>query len=228
VIRAALFDWDGTLADTAEASYRCYVRTFAAFGIAFDREIYASSYSPNWYHTFRTLGLPEHRWPEADEAWLRNFADETVDLIDGARELFETLDERGVAIGIVTSGTRDRVRRELEMPGLAPHVRECVFGSDVAEKKPHPAALQLCIDRLSVEPSTATYIGDSPEDIQMARAAGVLSIAVPGGYPNREALLAAQPDILASSLHDVARIIGERSRPVEGMRPRLSANDGRP
>ena len=118
MIRAALFDWDGTLADTAEASYRCYVRMFSAFGIPFDREIYAQSYSPNWYHTFRTLGLPEHRWAEADEEWLRHFAEERVELIDGAREL--------------------------ELHGLTTLVKECVFGTDVEEKKPHPAALELC------------------------------------------------------------------------------------
>jgi len=204
VIRAALFDWDGTLADTAEASYRCYVRMFSAFGIPFDREIYAQSYSPNWYHTFRTLGLPEHRWAEADEEWLRHFAEERVDLIDGARELFETLDERGIAIGIVTSGSAPRVKRELEMHGLAPLIKECVFGTDVEEKKPRPAALELCMSRIGVDAQSTAYIGDSPEDIHMARAAGVYSIAVPGAYPNREALLAAKPDLLVASLGEVA------------------------
>ncbi len=183
------------------------MRLFTAFGIAFDREVYARSYSPNWYHTFRTLGLPEHRWAEADEAWLRHFAEETVGLIDGARELVEELDDRGVVIGIVTSGTRDRVRRELETHGLAPRVRECVFGSDVAEKKPHPAALQLCLQRLGLDASETAYIGDSPEDVQMARAAGVFSIAVPGAYPNREALLATQPDALVASLREVISLV---------------------
>ena len=207
MIRAALFDWDGTLADTAEATFRCYVRMFEGFGIAFDRDDYIRSYSPNWYQTFRTLGIPEHRWAEADEAWLREFAEENVDLIDGARDLIHGLDERGVAIGIVTSGTRERVKRELEAHGLAPRVRECVFGCDVADKKPHPAALSLCIERLGIAADEAVYVGDSPEDILMARAAGVFSIAVPGGYPNRNALLASKPDVVATSLFDVAKLI---------------------
>ena len=207
MIRAALFDWDGTLADTAEATYRCYARMFAGFGIDFDRDVYARAYSPNWYQTFRTLGLPEARWAEADEAWLRHFAEETIGLIDGARELLAMLNEQGIATGIVTSGTRDRVLRELDEHGVAPYVRECVFGCDVAMKKPHPDALLLCIDRLGIEVNEAAYVGDSPEDINMARAAGVFSIAVPGGYPNRDALLAAGPDAVVSSLHDVARVI---------------------
>src|SRR5689334_11367542 len=38
---AVLFDWDGTLVDTAEASYRCYVKLFDSYGLSFDREAFA-------------------------------------------------------------------------------------------------------------------------------------------------------------------------------------------
>ena len=208
--KAVLFDWDGTLADTAEASFRCYVRTFEELGIVFDRETYARTYSPNWYLTFRALGVPEERWGHADARWLAHFANEEVQLIDGARELLHSLVARGLATGIVTSGGRERVSRELEVHGLAAHVHECVFGSDVAQKKPHPEALELCLERLRVDPEHAVYVGDSPEDIAMARAAGVWSIAVPGGYPNRDALLAAGPDHLANTLHEVGELIDVR------------------
>jgi len=54
------------------------------------------------------------------------------------------------------------------------------------------------------------YVGDSPEDVAMARAAGVYSIAVPGGYPNREALLASRPDLLVESLGAILPVILSR------------------
>lgn len=203
MIKAALFDWDGTLVDTAEASFRCYVRMFDTFGIAFDRETYARTYSPNWYRTFEQIGLAPERWSVADERWLGFFAEETCTLIDGARELFEVLRERDIVAGIVTSGGRERVTRELAHHGLAAHVREAVFGCDVENKKPHPEALLLCLDRLGITARDAVYVGDSPEDIAMARAAGVFSIAVPGAYPNREALEAAGPDVVVASLAEV-------------------------
>lgn len=210
MIRAVLFDWDGTLADTAEASFRCYVRTFEELGIAFDRETYALTYSPNWYLTFRALGVPEERWGHADSRWLAHFAEERVELIEGARELLHSLVARGLATGIVTSGGRDRVSRELEAHGIARHLNECVYGSDVEEKKPHPAALQLCLERLRIRADQAVYVGDSPEDVAMAKAAGVFSIAVPGGYPNRDALIAARPDCIAGSLREVEELIDVR------------------
>jgi HAD superfamily hydrolase (TIGR01549 family) len=206
VLRAVLFDWDGTLADTAEASYRCYVRMFAELGIAFDRETYARTYSPNWYLTFRALGVPEEQWSAADTRWLAHFATEQVVLIDGAREVLETLTARGLATGIVTSGGRERVSRELEAHGLTPHLHECVYGCDVKEKKPHPEALLLCLERLRIRTEEAMYVGDSPEDIAMARAAGVRSIAIAGGYPNRDALVAEKPDLFTESLRDVLHV----------------------
>lgn len=208
MLRAVLFDWDGTLVDTAEASYRCYVRLFDELGVAWDRDTYARTYSPNWYHTFRMLGIPEERWPHADARWLAHFAEESVHLIDGARELLEAIEARGLAVGVVTSGSRDRVLRELDLHAVAMH--HCVFGTDVQQKKPHPEALLLCLDRLGVAAEDAVYVGDSPEDIAMARAADVFSIAVPGGYPNRDALLASRPDGFAESLHEVVGFLDGR------------------
>lgn len=210
MVRAVLFDWDGTLADTAEASYRCYVRMFAEFDIAFDRDTYARTYSPNWYVTFRALGLPEEHWSRADERWLAHFASEPVELLDGARDVLETLHARGIATGIVTSGGRERVSRELELHGVAPLVHASVYGCDVKEKKPHPEGLFLCLDRLGVRPRDAVFVGDSPEDIAMAKAAGVWSVAVSGGYPNRDALMAARPDAYSDSVRALVDIVDGR------------------
>lgn len=197
-LRAVLFDWDGTLADTAESSYRCYVRMFADFGIPFDREAYHRTYSPDWYHTFRCLGLPEERWADADERWLRYFAEETVALIEGARDALEALARRGVTQAIVTSGSRPRIERELVAHGLS--FAEVVCGHDTSRRKPHPDPLHLALTRLGVAPSEAAYVGDSPEDVLMARAANVFAVAVPGPYPNREALAAAGADVIAEDL----------------------------
>ena len=205
-MRAVLFDWDGTLADTAEATFRCFVRTFEAFAIRFDRETYARTYSPNWYLTFQALGLAQEHWPAADICWLTHFAEEEVVLIDGAREVLESLVARGVATGIVTSGGRERVSRELELHGVAPHIHACVFGCDVTQKKPHPEGLLKCLDQLGVDAGEALYVGDSPEDIEMARHAGVRSVAIPGGYPNRDALLAARPDVVLESLRELLEV----------------------
>ena len=212
MLRAVLFDWDGTLSDTAEASFRCYVRLFAELGVPFDRETYARTYSPNWYRTFRDLELPEERWPYADERWLALYAEEQVGIVPGARELLDLLAVRGIRAGIVTSGGAERVSREIERHRLGHRLGVRVFGSDVREKKPHPEGLLLCLKRMDLRPEDVVYVGDSPEDVLMAKAAGVRAIAVPGGFPNVEALRASNPYALVESLLDVAGLIDDPPR----------------
>ena len=102
------------------------------------------------------------------------------------------------------------MERELELHGLTSHLHERVYGCEVKEKKPHPEGLLLCLDRLRMHADEAVFVGDSPEDIEMARAAGVYSVAVTGGYPNRDALLAAKPDAYTDSLREVVDLIDRR------------------
>ena len=176
------------------------MRIFTDFGIPFDRDAYARTYSPNWYHTFECVGLPRERWSDADERWLAYFAEETVALIDGVREALDALGQRGIRRGIVTSGGRDRVSRELAAHGVHEHFEQVVYGNETERRKPHPDALHLCLERLGVPPQEAAYVGDSPEDVLMARAANVFAVAVPGGYPNRAALEAAEPNAMAENV----------------------------
>ena len=201
-LRALLFDWDGTLADSAAASFRCYSRLFEAFRIAFDHERFESTYSPNWYRTYAAVGLPEERWSEADALWLEHYAREECRLVPGAKEALTRGLEAGLVQGLVTSGSRERVARDLAATGLSGFFRTVVCGEDARRPKPHPDAMILALERLGVDRRHAAYVGDSPEDMEMARAAGVYAVGVPGGFPNREALKLARPDILAADLDE--------------------------
>jgi len=209
-LEAVLFDWDGTLVNTAEASYRCYEKLFGSYGIAFDREAFGRTYSPNWHLTYSALGLAEERWAEADARWLRHYGEEEVVLIEGAREALLRVREAGLGAGLVTSGDRVRVSRELAHLGVAGFFQALVCAEDTAERKPRPEPLLLALDRMRLAPGRAVYIGDSPEDVQMARAAGVRAVGIPGAFPNREALAAARPDVLESTLAAALdRVLGD-------------------
>jgi HAD superfamily hydrolase (TIGR01549 family) len=205
--RAVLFDWDGTLLDSAEAGLRSYVRLFASFGIPYDRVRFAETYSPDWYRTYEKVGLPRERWREADAAWLEIYASEACGLVEGAVDALDRLEKGGISTGLVTSGSGGRVRRELANLGIESRFRVVVCSEDVARRKPDPQALLLGLERLEVSASDAAYVGDSPEDVEMARAAGVFSVGVAGAFPNREALTTAKPDLLAENLLDAVRAL---------------------
>ena len=199
-LRGVLFDWDGTLVDSAEKSYRCYVRVFAGYGITFDTALFERTYAPDWYRTYEAIGLPREAWAEADARWLECYDSEPSRLLPGAREALEQLARRGLVQGIVSSGHPARVRRELAAHGLDRFFPVVVCGGETAERKPHPEPLLVALGRLSIGPEHAAYVGDSPEDVLMAKAAGAYAIGIPGGFPNREALATAAPDLLCPSL----------------------------
>jgi pyrophosphatase PpaX len=201
-LQAVLFDWDGTLVNTAEASYRCYEKLFGSYGIAFDRDAFRRTYSPNWHLTYSALGLAEERWAEADKRWLSHYCEEEIVLIEGARDALLRVRAADLRAGLVTSGDRVRVSRELADLGMAELFEVLVCAEDTVHRKPHPEPLLLALQRMRLAPDETVYVGDSPEDVQMAKAAGVRTVGIPGGFPNREALAAARPDVLEETLAD--------------------------
>lgn len=208
-LRAVLFDWDGTLVDSAELSYRCYVAVFERFGVPFDRDAFERTYSPDWYRTYRTLGLEECHWPEADRLWQTHYATDSAALLPGARECLDRLRGAGLRLGLVTSGERERVEREQKALGVAGAFTVMVCGGETPHRKPHPEPLLVALERLGVAAAESAYVGDSPEDVEMARAADVFTVGIPGGFPNRETLKRSRPDAMATGLEDaVDRLLG--------------------
>lgn len=195
-----LFDWDGTLVDSAETSFRAYVRLFGELGIAFDREQYRRTYSPNWHRTYEALNLPKDRWDEADALWLRFYAQEPNELLPGVKGALGRLRHAGFAQGIVSSGERGRVTAEMHDLEVHHFFEVAVCGGDTENRKPHPEPLLVALERMGLRPGEAAYVGDSPEDVEMAKSARVFAVGVPGTFPNREALVASSPDLLAPDL----------------------------
>jgi len=206
-LRGVLFDWDGTLVDSAERTFRCYVRVFSAYGIAYDHDAFERTYSPDWYRTYEDVRLPREHWKEADARWISCYETQPSRLVSGAREALESLASLGLALGLVSSGDGTRVRREVGALGLEGFFGAVVCGGETARRKPDPEPLLVALRRLGVSPSEAAYVGDSPEDVAMAKSAGAFAVGIPGGFPNREALAAARPDALVPGLDEALRAL---------------------
>ena len=152
--------------------------------------------------------MPRELWDEADRLWVELYSQETTELIPGAREALDGLHGLGIVQGLVTSGDRTRVLGELQRFGVADRFATVLCGDDTENKKPHPEALLNALERLGLRGDEAAYVGDSPEDVEMARAAGVFSIGVEGGFPNGAALRRSAPDLLAPNLAEAVRALG--------------------
>src|SRR5262245_12741434 len=203
-INTLLFDWDGTLVDSAHLGLAAFQKTFDQLGVHFPIEVYEATYSPNWYSTYEALGLPKEQWKVADELWLQHYGAETAELIEGAGKTLLELSSKGYLLGVVSSGSENRVRREIEQSVLKDSFAVVICNEHIINKKPHPEGLELALQRLQCQCDRAAYVGDTPEDIEMGKAANVITVGVRGAYPSSARLSSASPDILLESLRGLA------------------------
>jgi HAD superfamily hydrolase (TIGR01549 family) len=196
-LRAVIFDLDGTLLDSFAGHLAAYKVTFNHFGLPASLDDLLRVYSPNWLQVYRAMGLPEQHWQEADAIWLAEAARHTPELFPGTVELLEAL-RPCFALGLVTSGSSERVRRDLERTGLDRRFQVIITGGDVCQPKPDPEGLLSALRLLGITPDQAVFVGDAAADAHMAQAAGVSFIGMltqfsgdlpPGEYPRMHSLL---------------------------------------
>jgi phosphoglycolate phosphatase-like HAD superfamily hydrolase len=194
-VNTILFDWDGTLIASAPNAFAAFQRALGDLGIALEYELYERIYSPNWYLMYQALQLPAHKWQEADDCWIRHYGHEILAPLvqDGRSTLFE-LTRRGYCLGIVTSGSRMRVWRELSNLDLAGMFKAVICSEDVLNKKPHPEGLESAMRQLDKRPEECCFVGDSPDDMEMGKRAGIQTIGMLSGYPSSKKLAEAHPD----------------------------------
>jgi HAD superfamily hydrolase (TIGR01509 family) len=202
-ITTLLFDWDGTLVDSAQLGLVAFERSFAELGIPFDQETYRKVYSPNWYSVYTAMGLPEEKWQQADDLWISHYGEQLAQPIPGAVETIEELKRRGYRLGVVSSGTECRVVREIGELGLESFFETVICNEQMVEKKPHPEGLETALRLLGAANETTGYVGDSPEDIEMGKRAGLLTIGVRSDYPTSWKLKSHNPDIFLESLSEL-------------------------
>jgi phosphoglycolate phosphatase len=202
-LRGVIFDWDGTLLNSYAADSAAYLAMFRAMNIPWTLADLEHHYSPNWYNVYRAANLPRAKYDAADRVWREHYAKHRPKLLPGARRILSLLARRH-ALGLVTSGDRDRVHQQLRDFNLWNRFAARVCSGDTRLRKPYPAPLRLALRHMSLKPNETVYVGDSPEDLQMARSAGVrAAIAILGPFPTEKRLRAAKPDLLLDSITEL-------------------------
>jgi HAD superfamily hydrolase (TIGR01549 family) len=201
-IEGVLFDWDGTLLNSYEADSSSYLAMFKVMGIPWGLEDLEKHYSPNWYHVYRAARLPRNCWDDADRVWRAHYAEHQPKLIAGARRVLARLGGSH-ALGLVTSADCDRLTIQLRQFHLTTIFAARVCSGDTFHKKPHPQPLRMALRQMKLHPSTCVYVGDAPQDVEMAQRAGVRAIGVLGPFPTEKRLRAARPEFLISSIEEL-------------------------
>jgi len=204
-----LFDFDGTLADTAADLSRALNRLRSARG---QPELPLEALRPHASSGARgLLGaglgiLPDHpEYKQLRAAFLEHYENEIcVDtrLFPGMLELLGALEAQQLRWGIVTNKSTRLTQLIVRELGLDARVACVVCGDTTAHLKPHPASLLHAAGELALAPRECIYLGDDLRDVQAARAAGMRPVAVEWGYGsglqswNADAILARPMDLI--------------------------------
>ena len=188
---AIFFDLDGTLLDTAPDLYTAMLATLKELGKELVR---FEAFRPH-IHTGTasmlkgSLNIDESDpiFSTARETFLRHYQallHKETDYFPGMLAVLEQLDQKNIPWGIVTNKPAYLTKPLIDSLELTHRCRCIVSGDTLPSKKPDPAPLLYACELTKVNPKNSIYVGDTESDVQAAKAAGMIAIAVLYGYHN--------------------------------------------
>jgi len=207
-MKAVMFDLDGTLVDVDDGYLEESLgHTLRHFGLSYTLQ----DINELWYgsdregYITRRFGLknPLDFWKIFVEYDIQHRRENVVIYNDS--DVVDILKDRGIKVGIVTSSNRKAAEDEIGLLG-----REkfnsiiCATLTEGLRPKPDPQGLEVCMERLGVEPHETCYVGDAVSDVLASRNAGVRSVLLNrNGKP-----VTCSPHLVIKNLYEVLNLIG--------------------
>ena len=192
-----VFDWDGTLMDSAGAVVASIQESCRDLGLPVPERERASHIIGLGLKDALAYAVPE--LPPSDygklaERYRHHYLarDSDLELFPGMREMLAALKQQGYLLAVATGKSRAGLERVLEATQLKQYF-DSSRCADETHSKPHPAMLQELMQELLIEPEATLMIGDTAHDLQMAVNAGVPALAVSYGAHPRDSLTALNP-----------------------------------
>lgn len=197
LMKAVLFDFDGTIADTLPLIFHAFRKVFSKYtGRTYsDREILQMFGPPEKEIIERHI--PPKQRKQAFRDFLQLYDDKHREMVEhnpDIEKVVRLIKEKGLSLGIVTGKGRDSANISLRHLGLARFFDVTITGDDVVRPKPDPEGLLMAINRLGVRPADAMYVGDSNGDILAGRRAGTGTIGANWMSVSQSDGFSVQPD----------------------------------
>ena len=205
MIRAVLFDFDGTLLNTNDLIFASYSHGFLrGLGRDITPEERISLYGRPLYDSLAVYGDKQDLiYQNYREFQLAN-SKRLTKKFPNTEEAVHMLRSNHILTGIVTSTRYDTMIKGIEFLGLDGCFDICITPADTQKHKPDPEPVLLACRRLNISPSEALMVGDSVFDLLCGSRAGAMTAGVKYST-TLDALLALEPDLMGEDLLDLAR-----------------------
>ena len=213
-VGTVLFDLDGTLVDSLEDLTDAVNHMLAGFGKAAlspaSVRLLVGRGARNLVQRALDTLSPDHieRGLELFVGFNSAHIADKSQLYPGVRELLDTLTTHGIRMAIISNKQEALSRLILETLGIEGYFTTICGGDSFPEMKPSPLPLLRLMERFGIPPVDAVMVGDSINDIQAGRGAGIATIGCTWGYGELEGLREA--DHLAASCSEVVDILLKR------------------
>ncbi len=208
--KAAIWDVDGTLVDTADLHFHAWETVCREHGRDFTRADFAATFGQRNPDIIRKLFGDRFNdqeiaaLGERKEEIYRAAASAGVELLPGAGNVIEELHEAGFVQAIGSSAPHANLELILRLTGIAPHFQAVIGSEDTQRGKPDPQVFLLAAQRLGVPPDRCVVFEDAPSGVEAARAGGMKCVAVlfVGHHPE-DRLRQAGADRVVESLEEI-------------------------
>ncbi len=190
MLKAVIFDFDGTILDTESPNYTAWSEVYSSYGHILELETFCLGVgSRETFDRFGHLeGLIQTPLDRDNVRMMLRARNQEliaeVGLRDGVHERLREARELGLGLAVASSATHDWVTGHLERLELHEYFQAVVCASEHIPSKPNPAVYLGALDALGVGAHEAVAFEDSPHGVAAAKAAGIHCIAVPNPITN--------------------------------------------
>ncbi|MGM0563957.1 MAG: HAD family hydrolase [Pseudomonadota bacterium] len=202
-----VFDWDGTLMDSAGKIVECLQHAIEVTGLppreeAALRHIIGLGMEEAIASLYPGGEVQRSDYPRMAAAYREAFMDSRgtpSPLYPGVETLLESLEDAGYTIAVATGKSRDGLDHILDQVGMAGRFHATRTADETASK-PHPKMLLELMEEGGFDPAQTVMVGDTEFDLKMAHAARVAPVAVTGGAHDPEHLRRFDPRVMLDDI----------------------------
>jgi phosphoglycolate phosphatase len=203
-----VWDWDGTLADSTGMIALAIIKAASEAGLPklellTARNVIGLGLRESIYSLFGDIPAAQSQALAAKYRANYFAGEQEIPLFDGAQKLIAELSRRGHKLAVATGKGRHGLNLALERSEIANYF-QATRTVDECFSKPHPQMLDELMDLLVVTPERTLMIGDSTYDLEMAKNAGIQSLAVTFGAHSSEKLLKYNPKGIFNQFSDLS------------------------